>query len=364
MLAVLPIVAAFPAPRPPSSALLTRRSALGLTTSAAASAVFPAQPCLALSDDAAEPEAARKLLELVEGRRPSSWRNEERALVDSLIEEVVALNAPWPRGALIGKWKLAYLQPGPDGTGVDRRVPFPEFDFNDSWQIFGVDSLVNVGELLGPALEVRVSGQLSEDDTSVVTPTPESNRLGSGSFLLTANVCSTREGAGGRSEALPCGHHARPDLRWRRWRRYAWRAREARDLRTVAHQGRRALRWGLPWQAAAHRPEFEWWRRENCPGACRCVNSLSRSGASERAALHGGGGFIIHARQSTERKRRIFFCRCDRPRLRSRRGGLALSALFHFSKHFQFSIGVARGGTCNGNDIISYYTLIWFEKSF
>ena len=182
MLAVLPIVAAFPAPRPPSSALLTRRSALGLTTSAAASAVFPAQPCLALSDDAAEPEAARKLLELVEGRRPSSWRNEERALVDSLIEEVVALNAPWPRGALIGKWKLAYLQPGPDGTGVDRRVPFPEFDFNDSWQIFGVDSLVNVGELLGPALEVRVSGQLSEDDTSVVTPTPESNRLGSGSF--------------------------------------------------------------------------------------------------------------------------------------------------------------------------------------
>ena len=56
------------------------------------------------------------------------------------------------------RWKLAYLQPGPNGAGVDRRIPFPELPFNDSYQQFGVDSVVNIGELLGPSLEVRVGG--------------------------------------------------------------------------------------------------------------------------------------------------------------------------------------------------------------
>ena len=116
-----------------------------------------------------EPEAARKLLALVEGRRASQWAPEERAAVDALINEVVSLRSPWPREDLRGKWKLAYLQPGPGGAGVDRRIPFPEFDFNDSFQVFGVDSLTNVGELLGPALEVRVSGKLLELDPDVVT---------------------------------------------------------------------------------------------------------------------------------------------------------------------------------------------------
>jgi len=119
-----------------------------------------------------EPEAARKLLALLEGRRPSDWKaTEDRAKVDELIEEVANLKAPWNRKDLRGKWRLAYLQPGPDGAGVDRRIPFPEFDFNNNFQIFGADSVTNVGELLGRFLEVRVSGGLIEEDLNdVVAP--------------------------------------------------------------------------------------------------------------------------------------------------------------------------------------------------
>lgn len=119
-----------------------------------------------------EPEPARKLLQLCEGRRPSSWTKDEieSTGIDGLIDQVVALNAPWPSGALTGKWKLAYLQPGPEGAGVDRRVPFPEFDFNDSFQIFDVarSTVTNVGEVLGPSLVVKVSGSLAEEDPSVL----------------------------------------------------------------------------------------------------------------------------------------------------------------------------------------------------
>ena len=56
--------------------------------------------------------------------------------MDELVEAVVSQNAPWPRTGLLGKWRLAYLQPGPNGEGVDRRVPFPEFGFNEQYQIF------------------------------------------------------------------------------------------------------------------------------------------------------------------------------------------------------------------------------------
>jgi len=85
-------------------------------------------------------EPARRLLSLCEGRRPSTWTDAERPAIDALIDEVVALRAPWPAGALTGTWKLAYLQPGPNGAGVDRRIPFPEFDFNDSYQQFDLDA--------------------------------------------------------------------------------------------------------------------------------------------------------------------------------------------------------------------------------
>ena len=108
--------------------------------------------------------AEQRLAELCANRRPSSWSDSERAGVDALIEELARAEAPWNREALRGKWRLAYLQPGPDGAGVDRRIPFPELPFNENFQIFGKNSVVNVGELLGPAVEVRVSGTLSEDD--------------------------------------------------------------------------------------------------------------------------------------------------------------------------------------------------------
>ena len=125
---------------------------------------YPAPPSAAQ-----EPEAARRLLQLVDGRRPSDWRDDERAEIDALIEEIAKLKAPWPRDDLKGKWKLSYLQPGPDGAGVDRRIPFPELPFNDSYQKFGIDSVTNIGELLGASLEVRVSGSLSEDDATDLT---------------------------------------------------------------------------------------------------------------------------------------------------------------------------------------------------
>lgn len=120
---------------------------------------------------ASHPKAALRLLALCEGRRPSSWTRAEieQMRLDDLVDQLVQLKAPWPRAALTGKWKLVYLQPGPGGGGIDRRIPFPEFDFNDSFQEFDVEAgtVVNTGELLGPWLVVRVGGTLSEEDSAV-----------------------------------------------------------------------------------------------------------------------------------------------------------------------------------------------------
>jgi len=140
---------------------------------------------------AEEPESALKLLQLCEDRRPSSWRPDECAEVDELIDEVVSLKAPWVREDLAGKWRLAYLQPGPDGAGVDRRVPFPELPWNDSFQIFGPASVTNVGELLGPLLEVRVSGSLAEADTLDITaPKRFQATIDSGKLCLANTACA------------------------------------------------------------------------------------------------------------------------------------------------------------------------------
>lgn len=119
------------------------------------------------------PPAEAKLLQLCRSRRPAEWRDDERVTVDALVEELVALRAPWTSSQLTGTWRLAYLQPGPEGGGVDRRVPFPEFPFNESFQRFVVDETTgrstvnNVGEVLGPAAAVIVSGCLSEEDIAV-----------------------------------------------------------------------------------------------------------------------------------------------------------------------------------------------------
>jgi len=77
----------------------------------------------------------------------------------------------WKKDDLPGKWALVYLQPGPEGGGIDRRIPFPEFWFNNNYQIFSKNSVTNVGEILGRLLEVRVGGSLEEEDeTNLATP--------------------------------------------------------------------------------------------------------------------------------------------------------------------------------------------------
>eukprot|EP00966_Prymnesium_polylepis_P191960 4448477-Prymnesium_polylepis.2 len=159
--------------RPPldcTAASLTRRSLLAVFP---ALALMPPPRAWGIELPDTEPEPARRLLALCEGRRPSSWTAAEieQSGIDALVDEVASLQAPWPRAALTGKWKLAYLQPGPNGAGVDRRIPFPEFDFNDSFQRFDIDAgtVVNIAELLGPRLVVNVRGSLQEADPSVAS---------------------------------------------------------------------------------------------------------------------------------------------------------------------------------------------------
>uniref|UniRef100_A0A7S1FTP2 Uncharacterized protein n=1 Tax=Corethron hystrix TaxID=216773 RepID=A0A7S1FTP2_9STRA len=71
-----------------------------------------------------------------------------------------------------GRWVLCYLRPGPNGEGIDRRLPFfPEnLPFNESYQMFTFDReggrVTNIGQLLGPFLRIEVSGGLAR----VLTP--------------------------------------------------------------------------------------------------------------------------------------------------------------------------------------------------
>lgn len=117
---------------------------------------------------AAAPECA--LYEMVRNTRPADWKGSS-AQVDALVDELAQRQSAWPREALRGRWRLAYLQPGPGGAGVDRRIPFPELPWNDSYQKFGEATVENVGELLGPVVQVRVRGALREDDpTDLVAP--------------------------------------------------------------------------------------------------------------------------------------------------------------------------------------------------
>lgn len=127
---------------------------------------FDQAPKSTLSKPPDEPIEVTQLFNKLNGRRPIEYTQQERFEIASLIENIVDKRYEWKRDLLPGKWILAYLQPGPDGGGVDRRIPFPEFPFNDSYQVFGDDSVVNIGELLGPSLRVEVSGELHEQDTS------------------------------------------------------------------------------------------------------------------------------------------------------------------------------------------------------
>jgi hypothetical protein len=135
-----------------------------------------------------EPEIVTALFGVVNGRRPNEYSVEERREIDARIETIVAMNnananananesasasATGNAPGLAGTWVLVYLQQGPEGAGIDRRIPFfPDFDFNDSFQVFSsnddagsttvVDKVTNIGQVLGSLADVRVSGSLRE----------------------------------------------------------------------------------------------------------------------------------------------------------------------------------------------------------
>ena len=92
-----------------------------------------------------------QLFEKVNGRRPYEYSDSERIEIGQMIDAIISQQPyPWQDDALVGRWILVYLESGPQGGGVDRRIPFPEFSFNDSYQTFTQNSVENVGELLGP----------------------------------------------------------------------------------------------------------------------------------------------------------------------------------------------------------------------
>ena len=110
-----------------------------------------------------------ELLEKLYQRKPSSYNSNEIQQIEALIDSIIssAQGTLWQRDFLPGIWRVAYIRPGKNGKGLDRRIPFPELPFNESYQKFSKDYVTNVGELLGPTVRVEVSGALSEDDTKV-----------------------------------------------------------------------------------------------------------------------------------------------------------------------------------------------------
>jgi len=121
-----------------------------------------------------EPVAVTRLFDKVNGRRQGEYSSGERMEIDALIDSIASFppqqqqqqQQSWRPDKLYGKWKLVYLRAGPSGVGVDRRVPFPELPFNDSYQIFAgrssssqstsssssattLGTITNLGELWG-----------------------------------------------------------------------------------------------------------------------------------------------------------------------------------------------------------------------
>jgi hypothetical protein len=134
--------------------------------------VFTPPPKSTLVESSDEPAAVTHLFDAINGRRATEYSQAEVTEIDALIQEIADTRYPWDQTKLPGKWMLCYLQPGPNGGGVDRRIPFPEFPFNDNFQLFGEDTVTNIGELFGPSLRVEVGGSLQQEDlTSSRTPT-------------------------------------------------------------------------------------------------------------------------------------------------------------------------------------------------
>jgi hypothetical protein len=133
-------------------------------------------PSCQIPKPADEPVIVTKLFDRINGRRPNEYSPHERIEIAALVDEICNQSWPWSDDLLVGQWMLSFLQPGPDGAGIDRRVPFPEFDFNDSFQIFHDNedglSVCNVGQVLGSLVEVRVAGSLQRDVESQKVATP------------------------------------------------------------------------------------------------------------------------------------------------------------------------------------------------
>eukprot|EP01083_Nonionella_stella_P029316 80734_1 len=100
-------------------------------------------------------------------RKPNDYNAQERERIESLIDNIVLLSRgtnTWDQNLLPGTWRVAYIRPGEGGGGLDRRIPFPELPFNQSYQRFTLDTVTNIGELLGPNVRVEVKGSLREEN--------------------------------------------------------------------------------------------------------------------------------------------------------------------------------------------------------
>jgi hypothetical protein len=191
-----------------------RRAVLAHAACLLSSLVLPMRaPALAAADlepaaaAAAAAAAEARLVELSQGRRLSSWSPAERLTVDALVEELVALGrqTSWSRGALRGKWRLVYVQPGPQDVlypDTERRLLFPDLAWNDKYQIVGLSYIINVGELAGPLLEVRAAGSIAEVDASEVLL---SSRRQGGQALPRTPIVGPRRFQADLAEGALCG---------------------------------------------------------------------------------------------------------------------------------------------------------------
>jgi hypothetical protein len=127
--------------------------------------IFTPPPASTLSQPAKEPIQVTALFGAVNGRRPQEFSPNERVEIDRLIESIVDQRYEWKPDLLPGKWMLVYLEPGLTGGGIDRRIPFPDFSFNDNYQVFTDSTITNIGQVFGPNLAVHVYGSLQEDKT-------------------------------------------------------------------------------------------------------------------------------------------------------------------------------------------------------
>jgi hypothetical protein len=132
--------------------------------------IFYPPPVCTLPRPKHEPALVTRLFDKVNGRRSTDYSTEERNEIDAWIDGIDKnLNVPFRSDLLSGKWMLVYLRPGSSGAGIDRRVPFPEFPFNNNFQLFQIanrdnreGTITNLGELWGPSLYVSVGGDLRE----------------------------------------------------------------------------------------------------------------------------------------------------------------------------------------------------------